>query len=107
MCANRAGAVLDASPINQAGPAPILHDRPEALVFALVVLDQRAADELVIELAQCEHEALGLVLAYDRVRLLDHRHGLGLEPPRLEGLARHQPPPMTRRGGRRSPRLAR
>jgi hypothetical protein len=48
----------NAAGIDQAGATPIRDDASKAFVFRLLVLDERPSHELVVELAEGEHETL-------------------------------------------------
>ncbi len=69
--------IFDIIPIDEPGPARIGHGPAEAAILAVVVCKNQSGYKLIIELPQCENEALRGVLFEDFVGLIDHRHGLG------------------------------
>jgi hypothetical protein len=74
------------------------HGPTEAAILAVVVCKKHSGYKLIIELPQCENEALRGVLFEDFVGLIDHRHGLGAKVDHGKKLAAH---------GARSPSSAR
>jgi hypothetical protein len=82
--------------------ARIGHGPAEAPILAVVVCKKQSGYKLIIELPQCENEALRGVLFEDFVSLIDHRHGLGAKVDRGKKLAAHgaRPPASARSTGR-------
>lgn len=84
-----AGAVLDGTPVDQAGAARIADDGAEPLVVLLSVRQQVPAHELIIQLPQGELVALCGVRGTDLVRVFNDREGGGLERLRFIADERH------------------
>src|SRR5215470_9687442 len=88
-----AGAILDCVPIDQSGEASVIDDAAKALVVGQRVANQITGNELIVELAQCQDEAVHQIFVDDLVGLLDHPKSGGVERP-IDEFLLHRKSPM-------------